>query len=67
MKRGDTVAISEAQKRASNKYNSKHMTTLGCKVKREEAEKFKEYASTQNKTSNALLKEYVLSCIKDET
>lgn len=67
MKRGDIMAISEAQKRASNKYNSKHMTTLGCKVKKEDAEKFKTYASTQNKTSNALLKEYVLNCIKNET
>lgn len=61
------MAVSEAQKRASNKYNMEHMTTLGCKVKKEEAEAFKQYAKEQDKTSNAVLKEYVYKCIgKDE-
>lgn len=61
------MSVSEAQKRASNKYNKKHMTTLGCKVKKETAIKFKEYASKQGKTANTVLKEYVDECIKDET
>lgn len=60
------MAVSEAQKRASNKYNQKHMATLGCKVKKEQALKFKEYAAQKNKTANTVLKEYVLKCI-DET
>ncbi len=54
----------EAQKRAANKYNLKHMRTLACKVKREEAEAFKEYCAAQGKTSNTVLKEYVTECIK---
>lgn len=54
---------SDAQKRASNKYNLEHMATLGCKVKKKEAESFKTYCSTQGKTSNTVLKEYVLDCI----
>lgn len=54
----------DAQKRASNKYNLKHMTTLGCKVKKEDAESFKKYAATQGKTSNTILKEYVMMCIE---
>ncbi len=58
------MAVSEAQKRASNKYNKEHMATLGCKVKKEDAAKFKEYAAQQSKTSNTLLKEYVLNCIE---
>ncbi len=59
------MAVSEAQKRASNKYNSQHMATLGCKVKKEEAQKFKEYAKSKHKTTNTLLKDYVLNCIKE--
>lgn len=54
---------SEAQKKASNKYNAAHMSTLGCKVRKAEAEAFRKYAETQGKTANALLKEYVLKCI----
>ena len=59
------MAPSEAQKRASNKYNLKNMSTLGCKVKKEEAEAFKQYAAKQGKTANTLLKEYVLRCISE--
>ena len=57
------MAVSEAQKRASDKYNKEHMITLGCKVRREEAAIFKDYSAAQNKTTNAILKEYVLECI----
>jgi hypothetical protein len=60
------MAISDAQKKASNKYNLKHMTTLGCKVKKEEAAAFKEYAKEQGKTANTVLKEYVYECIDKE-
>ena len=55
---------SEAQKKASNKYNLEHMTTLGCKVRKEEAEAFKTFCKKQDKTSNTVLKEFVVSCIK---
>lgn len=57
------MAPSEAQKRAADKYNREHMTTLGCKVKKEEAAAFKEYAAEQGKTANNVLKEYVIDCI----
>ena len=57
------MAPSEAQKRASNKYNLEHMTTLGCKVRKAEAEEFKDYCKKQGKTSNAVLSEYVYKCI----
>ena len=58
------MAISEAQKKASNKYIREHMATLACKVKKEHAEKFKEYAQGKGTTANALLKEYVLETIQ---
>lgn len=57
------MAVSEAQKRASNKYNKAHMATLGCKVKKDEAELFKAYARDKGKTSNTVLKEFVFDCI----
>lgn len=61
------MAPSEAQKRASNKYNAEHMQTVGCKVKKEDAEAFKKYAETLNTTPNALLRKYVFQCIgKDQ-
>lgn len=57
------MALSDAQKRASNKYNLEHMTTLGCKVKKEQAAAFKAYCADHGKTSNTVLKDYVLECI----
>lgn len=54
---------SEAQKRASNKYNLEHMSTLGCKVKKDKAEAFKKYCSEQGKTTNTVLREFVYKCI----
>lgn len=54
---------SEAQKRASAKYQEKNIASLACRVKKEHAEKFKEYCAEKGKTSNAVLKEYVLECI----
>ena len=61
------MAPSEAQKRASNKYNLENMTTLGCKVRKAEAEAFKKYCAKNGKTSNAVLSEYVFKCIEETT
>ena len=57
------MAVSEAQKKASDKYNRTHMSTLGCKVKKEEAEAFKAYCEKKKKTPNTELKEHVMKCI----
>lgn len=56
------MPIKESQKRASAKWDKENMTTLGCKVKKEEAEIFKEYADSKGKKANGILKEYVLKC-----
>lgn len=61
------MAPSEAQKRASAKYQKDKISSLACRVKIEQADKFKEYCATQGKTSNAVLKEFVLKCIGEET
>lgn len=59
------MASSEAQKRASAKYHRENIASLACRVRKEQAEKFKAYCEAQGKTSNAVLKEFVLECIKE--
>lgn len=59
------MAPSEAQKKASAKYHEKNIASLACRVKKEQAERFKEYCEEKGKTSNAVLREFVLSCIGD--
>lgn len=60
------MPISESRKRANAKWDSENMATLGCKVRKEQAEAFKQYCKDNGKTSNTVLKEYVLSCIDDK-
>ena len=60
------MAPSEAQKKASAKYQKENIASLACRVKKEQAEKFKAYCSNKGKTSNAVLREYVLCCIAEE-
>lgn len=55
--------VQESQKRAARKWDGENMSTLGCKVKKPQAESFKEYCAGQGKTSNAVLRDYVLNCI----
>lgn len=60
---GDTVTVSKAQKKASAEYQRKNIASLACRVKKDEAEAFKEYCNSIGKTSNAVLREYVMQCI----
>ena len=60
------MAPSESQKRASIKWDKENMSVLGCKVKKEQAEKFKAYCESMGKTSNAVLRDYVLGCIDEK-
>ena len=55
--------VSEAQKRARNKWDKENMAQISCKLKKEYKERFQEYANEQGKTVNALLTEYVVRCI----
>lgn len=60
------MPVSDAKKKANAKWDSENMTTLGCKVKKDHAEKFKSYCSSIKKTSNAVLRDYVLDCIGEK-
>ena len=66
MKEGDLMAPTEAQKRASAKYQRENIASLACRVKKEQAEKFKAYCESMGKTSNAVLRDYVLDCIDEK-
>lgn len=57
------MAVSEAQKRANQKWDKDNMMTLGCRLKKEDAEAFKAYCAAKGTTANTALRDYVLSCI----
>lgn len=59
------MAPSDAQKRAAAKYQRENIASLACRVKKEQADKFKAYCADIGKTSNAVLREYVLDCISE--
>ena len=54
------MSPSDAQRKAAAKYQKENIASLACRVKKEQAEKFKAYCAEQGKTSNAVLREYVL-------
>ena len=60
------MAPSDAQKRAAIKWDKENMAGVGCKVKKEQADRFKAYCSEIGKTSNAVLRDYVLDCIGEK-
>ena len=60
------MAPSDAQKRAAIKWDKENMEVVGCKVKKEQADRFKAYCSEIGKTSNAVLRDYVLDCIGEK-
>ena len=60
------MAVAESRKRANVKRDAENMTTLGCRVKKEQADRFKAYCSEIGKTSNAVLRDYVLDCIGEK-
>ena len=60
------MAVSDAQKRASKKYQRENIASLACRVKNEQAAAFKAYCEARGKTSNAVLRELVLGCIRTE-
>ena len=60
------MVVTESRKKANVKWDAENMTTLGCRVKKGQAEKFKAYCAEIGKTSNAVLRDYVLDCIEEK-
>ena len=59
------MAVSDAKKKANAKWDSENMATLACKVIKDDAAAFKLFCQNNNKTTNTVLREFVLSCIKE--
>lgn len=51
--------VTDAQKRANNKYQLKHYTVLGCKLKTEDAEAFKAACEAAGTTPNAVFRDAI--------
>ena len=51
------MSPSEAQKKASAKYHRENIASIACRVKKDQAEKFKDYCASLGKTSNAVIRE----------
>ena len=60
------MSPSDAQKKATAKYQKENISSLACRVKKDQAEKFKEYCAGMGKTSNAVLRDYVIDCIGEK-
>ena len=50
------MALTDAQRRANNKYISKNMTVLGCKVRKDYADRVRQKAKDEGISVNAILK-----------
>lgn len=48
--------VSEAQKRARNKYDAKHYTIVGCKIRKEYAAEFKAATAAAGTSQGAVLR-----------
>lgn len=59
------MAISEAKRKANQKWDSANMATLACKVKREQAVQFRTYCEGRGETVNAALQGFVSLCTGD--
>lgn len=51
------MTISEAKRRADNKWAAKNLTVLGCKARKEKAETFKRLCAENGTTVNAVFTE----------
>ena len=53
------MALSDAKRRANNKYIKENMTTLGCKMRKEDAAAFKVACNIMGTTPNAVFRRAV--------
>lgn len=58
--------VSAAKRKANDKWDKENMATVTCKLRKEDADAFREYARQNGKAVNTLIKSYVFSCIGKE-
>ena len=54
MWRGDIMGLTDAKRRANNKYIAANMTVLGCKMRKDKADRFKMACKLAGTTPNAV-------------
>lgn len=60
------MTVSAAQKRAKNKYDATHYSVIGCKIKTEIADQFRDYAIRNGTTVNALFTGFISDCLASD-
>lgn len=60
------MAVPRAKRAANNKWDAENMKHVACKIRKEDAEAFKNYATEHNTTPNALLRGFIYKCIGKE-
>lgn len=60
------MPVSEKKKLANQKWDKENMTVIGCKVRKTEAERIKQYAADHGTNVNALLLDYVRRLLADD-
>lgn len=58
------MSLTEAKRKANNKYIKDNMTVLGCKVRKEDAPKYHEAAAKAGTTVNAVMKNALDNLLK---
>lgn len=58
------MATSEARKKANRKWDAENMATIACRLKKEQAERFKQIAAEQGMTANQMLKKFIVEQIE---
>ena len=63
---GDTMSVPDSKKRANAKWDKQNMLTIGCRLRREHAEQFKQLAAENGKTANEMLRDYIMQQISQQ-
>ena len=53
------MPVPESRRRANDRWDKENMATLTCKIKKTDAEKFKEKVKEEQQTANAVLARFV--------
>ncbi|MGN0552368.1 MAG: hypothetical protein ACI4I1_03220 [Oscillospiraceae bacterium] len=57
--------ISESKKKANQKWDRENMCTLSCRMRKEEADYFKDWCRINHTTPGGMIKQYVNKCIEE--
>ena len=61
------MALTEAKRRANNKYIAENMTVLGCKIRKDDAERFKAACAARGTTPNAVFRRAIDEFMEEES